>query len=147
MDRRSRAPAAAAQADAVCGPPPARRRAHDVSSRSPRLGRWTSRPRRRRATGMSAAFQDLVDLAGERFGAVVVAANDDFFAPKDNLIKHGAPVWIEAKYTNRGKWMDGWETRRPREPRAEPHAWGRGPRCAAGRCRRLALRTRSFRRA
>src|SRR5438067_4172798 len=123
MDRRSRAPAAAAQADAVCGPPPARRRAHDVSSRSPRLGRWTSRPRRRRATGMSAAFQDLVDLAGERFGAVVVAANDDFFAPKDNLIKHGAPVWIEAKYTNRGKWMDGWETRRLREPRAEPYDW------------------------
>jgi len=72
---------------------------------------------------MSAAFQDLVDLAGERFGAVVVAANDDFFAPKDNLIKHGAPVWIEAKYTNRGKWMDGWETRRLREPRAEPYDW------------------------
>src|SRR5438445_742859 len=123
MDRRSRALAAAAQADAVCGPPPARRRAHDVSSRSPRLGRWTSRPRGRRATGMSAAFQDLVDLAGERFGAVVVAANDDFFAPKDNLIKHGAPVWIEAKYTDRGKWMDGWETRRLREPRAEPYDW------------------------
>src|SRR2546427_1017676 len=123
MDRRSRAPAAAAQADAVCGPPPARRRAHDVSSRSPRLGRWTSRPRGRRATGMSAAFQDLVDLAGERLGAVVVAANDDFFAPKENLIKHGAPVWIEAKYTDRGKWMDGWETRRLREPRAEPYDW------------------------
>jgi allantoicase len=72
---------------------------------------------------MSAAFQDLVDLAGERLGAVVVAANDDFFAPKENLIKHGAPVWIEGKYTDRGKWMDGWETRRLREPRAEPYDW------------------------
>ena len=72
---------------------------------------------------MTAAFQDLVDLAGERFGAVVVAANDDFFAPKENLIKAGTPVWIEGKYTDRGKWMDGWETRRLREPRAEPYDW------------------------
>jgi allantoicase len=72
---------------------------------------------------MTVAFQDLIDLAGERFGGVVVAANDDFFAPKENLIKRGAPVWIEGKYTDRGKWMDGWETRRLREPRAEPYDW------------------------
>ena len=32
---------------------------------------------------MSAAFQDLLDLAGERFGGAVVAANDDFFGPKE----------------------------------------------------------------
>jgi len=72
---------------------------------------------------MSAAFQDLLDLAGERFGGAVVAANDDFFAPKENLIKAGGPVWIEGRYTDRGKWMDGWETRRLREPRAEPYDW------------------------
>jgi allantoicase len=60
-------------------------------------------------------FQDLVDLASERLGAVVVAANDDFFAPKENLIKASPARWIEGKYTDRGKWMDGWETRRRRD--------------------------------
>lgn len=58
---------------------------------------------------------DLLDLASERMGAVVVAANDDFFAPKENLIKSAAPLWIEGRYTDRGKWMDGWETRRRRD--------------------------------
>jgi allantoicase len=57
-----------------------------------------------------------IDLASERFGAVVITANDDFFAPKENLIKPSAPQWIEGKYTDRGKWMDGWETRRRRDP-------------------------------
>src|SRR5581483_5397094 len=62
-----------------------------------------------------AAFADLIDLASERLGAVVVAANDDFFAPKENLITASAPRWIEGRYTDRGKWMDGWETRRRRD--------------------------------
>jgi allantoicase len=58
---------------------------------------------------------DFIDLASERFGALVIAANDDFFAPKENLIKASAPRWIEGRYTDRGKWMDGWETRRRRD--------------------------------
>ena len=62
------------------------------------------------------SFLDLVDLASERLGASVVAANDEFFAPKDNLIRAEAPRWREGEYTDRGKWMDGWETRRRREP-------------------------------
>src|SRR5438128_3179831 len=61
-------------------------------------------------------FTALIDLASERLGGAVLAANDDFFAPKENLIKTGRPVWIEDRYTERGKWMDGWETRRRREP-------------------------------
>ena len=60
-------------------------------------------------------FKDLVDLASERFGAAVIAANDEFFAPKDNLIKQAPAQWIEGRYTDRGKWMDGWETRRRRD--------------------------------
>jgi len=64
---------------------------------------------------MTATFLDLVDLASERLGASVIAANDDFFAPKESLIRAAAPVWIEGKYTERGKWMDGWETRRRRD--------------------------------
>ena len=66
-------------------------------------------------------FADLIDLASERFGAVILAANDDFFAPKENLIKASAPRWIEGRYTDRGKWMDGWETRRRRD--AGTHDW------------------------
>ena len=64
---------------------------------------------------MTATFTELVDLASERLGGAVVAANDEFFAPKDNLIKSEPAVWIEGKYTDRGKWMDGWETRRRRD--------------------------------
>jgi allantoicase len=61
-------------------------------------------------------FFKLVDLASERLGGRVLEANDEFFAPKGNLLKPAAPVFIEGKYTSRGKWMDGWETRRRRTP-------------------------------
>ncbi|MGC2419452.1 MAG: allantoicase [Candidatus Acidiferrales bacterium] len=61
-------------------------------------------------------FTHLVDLAAERLGGRVIAANDEFFAPKENLLKPSKPVFIESKFTERGKWMDGWETRRRRTP-------------------------------
>jgi allantoicase len=61
-------------------------------------------------------FTELVDLASERLGGAVLIANDDFFAPKENLLKASAPIFLESKYTDRGKWMDGWETRRRRTP-------------------------------
>ena len=75
--------------------------------------------RDRRDTPVS-SLADLPDLAAERFGGEVVAANDDFFAPKESLVKPGAPEWREGEYTDRGKWMDGWETRRRRTP---GHDW------------------------
>ena len=59
-------------------------------------------------------FTQLADLASVRLGGRVLDANDDFFAPKENLLKESNPVFIEGKYTARGKWMDGWETRRRR---------------------------------
>jgi allantoicase len=65
-------------------------------------------------------FAKLVDLASARLGGKVLEANDDFFAPKENLLKPSKPVFIEGKYTSRGKWMDGWETRRRRTP---GHDW------------------------
>ena len=61
-------------------------------------------------------FTELIDLASEKLGGAVVFANDDFFAPKENLLKSSAPVWREGEYTDRGKWMDGWESRRRRTP-------------------------------
>lgn len=64
---------------------------------------------------MTFPFTDLVDLASEQLGGAALMANDEFFAGKENLLKPAAPVWNE-EYTDRGKWMDGWETRRRREP-------------------------------
>ncbi len=65
-------------------------------------------------------FTQLADLASERLGGQAVEANDEFFAPKENLLKEAKPIFIEGKYTARGKWMDGWETRRRRTP---GHDW------------------------
>src|SRR4051812_18872205 len=61
-------------------------------------------------------FTELADLASERLGGAMLYANDDFFAPKENLLKPTAAVFIEGKYTDLGKWMDGWESRRRRTP-------------------------------
>jgi allantoicase len=65
-------------------------------------------------------FTELVDLAQERLGGAAVVTNDDFFASKDNLLKAKEPVFLEGQYTDRGKWMDGWESRRRRTP---GHDW------------------------
>ncbi len=65
-------------------------------------------------------LSDLIDLASELVGGTVIATSDDFFAPKENLIKAAEPVFIDGKYTDRGKWMDGWESRRKRTP---GHDW------------------------
>src|ERR1700730_16169464 len=61
-------------------------------------------------------FTDLVDLVSEKLGGAVLVANDEFFAPKENLLKATVPIFLEGEYTDRGKWMDGWETRRRRTP-------------------------------
>jgi allantoicase len=61
-----------------------------------------------------AEFTELIDLAAERLGGSVLWATDDFFAEKENLLKPAEAVFIDGKYTDRGKWMDGWESRRKR---------------------------------
>jgi allantoicase len=60
-------------------------------------------------------FQHLIDLASARVGGRPVACSDDFFAPKENLLLPGRGEFIVGKYTERGKWMDGWESRRRRD--------------------------------
>jgi len=65
-------------------------------------------------------FTQLIDLASERTGGQALKCTDDFFAPKENLIKPGRGIFIEDKYTDNGKWMDGWESRRKRVP---GHDW------------------------
>lgn len=68
----------------------------------------------------TAAFPGFIDLASERLGGKALIASDDYFAPKENLLKPGRGVFIPDKYTDRGKWMDGWESRRKRTP---GHDW------------------------
>src|SRR5438876_4904660 len=60
--------------------------------------------------------EGLIDLAAARVGGRALVASDEFFAPRHNLLAARPPVFIEGKYTDRGKWMDGWETRRRRGP-------------------------------
>lgn len=62
----------------------------------------------------------MIDLLSERVGGRVVECNDEFFAEASNLLKSSDPVRRDDEYTDRGKWMDGWETRRRREP---GHDW------------------------
>jgi allantoicase len=60
-------------------------------------------------------FTVSTDLAAARLGGAVLVASDEFFAPKENLLVAAAPVVEAGRYTERGKWMDGWETRRRRD--------------------------------
>jgi allantoicase len=83
----------------------------------------------------------LTDLASARLGGRAIAASDDFFAPKGNLVKPEAPVFIPDKYTARGKWMDGWESRRRRTP---GHDWCVVQLGVRGRVRGVDVDTRYF---
>jgi len=65
-------------------------------------------------------FTKLTDLAAARLGGKALLCSDDFFAEKENLLKPGRGIFIPDKYTDRGKWMDGWESRRKRTP---GHDW------------------------
>jgi ureidoglycolate hydrolase len=59
-------------------------------------------------------FTYFPDLASNANGGLVLFATDDFFAVAENMIEVNDPVWDEQRYTEQGKWMDGWETRRKR---------------------------------
>lgn len=61
-------------------------------------------------------FTSLTDLASSRLGGKALLCSDDFFAEKENLLLPGRGIFIADKYTDRGKWMDGWESRRKRTP-------------------------------
>jgi allantoicase len=65
-------------------------------------------------------FTKLLDLASEKLGGKALACSDDFFAGMQNMLKPGRGVFIPDKYTEQGKWMDGWESRRKRTP---GHDW------------------------
>ena len=61
-------------------------------------------------------FRAWIRLEQPRLGTRVTHASDEFFAAKERLIQPADPVFIEDKYDDHGKWMDGWESRRRRTP-------------------------------
>ncbi|MGH8914709.1 MAG: allantoicase [Acidimicrobiia bacterium] len=83
----------------------------------------------------------MTDLITTAVGGRVVAFNDEFFAEAENLIRPADPIWKEDAYTDRGKWMDGWETRRRREP---GHDWCVIALGIAGRVRSVVVDTSYF---
>jgi allantoicase len=64
-------------------------------------------------------FTRLPDLASRAVGGAVVAANDESFAERENLVLPEAPV-ARTEFGHKGKVYDGWETRRRRAP---GHDW------------------------
>ncbi len=68
------------------------------------------------STLTTAVFRGLPDLLSANLGGRALLCSDDFFASMDNLVKAEEPLWDADAYTDRGKWMDGWEPRRRRSP-------------------------------
>ena len=64
----------------------------------------------------TATFTGLVDMAAESLGGRALGTSDEFFAAAENLLKPGRGVFLPDEFTDRGKWMDGWESRRKRTP-------------------------------
>ncbi|QXG74474.1 allantoicase [Modestobacter sp. L9-4] len=62
---------------------------------------------------LSPAFVHLPDLARRDLGGAVVAANDEFFAARENLVLPH-PAVARTEFGHKGKEYDGWETRRRR---------------------------------
>jgi allantoicase len=56
-----------------------------------------------------------INLASAGLGARAIWATNQFFAPLDRMLQDHDPVFIEGKFDDHGKWMDGWETQRRRD--------------------------------
>ncbi|KAJ2307227.1 Allantoicase [Coemansia sp. RSA 2705] len=59
-----------------------------------------------------AALKGKTNLASESLGTKIVSFSDEFFAEASNLLKDSEAVFLPEEFTDRGKWMDGWETKR-----------------------------------
>jgi allantoicase len=60
------------------------------------------------------------DLASRWLGGSVIAASDESFGEKENLLTPGPAAFEPGRYGPRGEIVDGWETRRRRSP---GHDW------------------------
>jgi allantoicase len=61
------------------------------------------------------SMQGLVNLASPKMGTKILAFSDDFFGEVTRMLNDKDPIFIEDKYDNHGKWMDGWESKRRRD--------------------------------
>ena len=57
-----------------------------------------------------------INLVSPRLGSEVVFVSDEFFAPAARMLDDQPAIFIANKYDDHGKWMDGWESRRKRDP-------------------------------
>jgi len=62
------------------------------------------------------SFHFLPDLASRALGGSVMWANDELFAERENLINVEPPTFTPHHFGYKGQVMDGWESRRRREP-------------------------------
>ncbi|MFT4020397.1 MAG: allantoicase [Acinetobacter sp.] len=63
---------------------------------------------------LPAHLQTLTNLADARIGAEIISCSDQFFAEASRMLQFDPPIFVEGKFDDHGKWMDGWETRRKR---------------------------------
>ena len=59
--------------------------------------------------------QNLTNLASPKIGTKIIEVSDDFFGEATRMLDDKEPVFIEDKYDEHGKWMDGWESKRRRD--------------------------------
>ncbi|MFB7466092.1 allantoicase [Streptomyces sp. NPDC056224] len=97
-------------------------------------------------------FTQYANLAARELGAGVIAANDEFFAQRENLLISEAAHFDPEDFGHKGKVMDGWETRRRRGvratqpwPTAEDHDWALVRLGAPGVIRGIVVDTAHFR--
>ena len=57
----------------------------------------------------------LVNLASPKMGTKIISVSDEFFGEATRMLDDKEAVFIEDKYDNHGKWMDGWESKRRRD--------------------------------
>jgi allantoicase len=60
-------------------------------------------------------LREPIDLASERLRGYVLAANDEFFGKRENLLKHEEPAFSPDDFGPNGISVDGWQTRRRRQ--------------------------------
>jgi allantoicase len=97
-------------------------------------------------------FTAYAELTDRRLGAGVIAANDEFFAERENMLRPGRAEFDPEHFGHKGKIMDGWETRRRRGadaghpwPTAEDHDWALVRLGAPGVVRGIVVDTAHFR--
>jgi allantoicase len=97
-------------------------------------------------------FTHFANLADRRLGAGVIAANDEFFAERENLLTPEPAHFHPESFGHKGKVMDGWETRRRRgggaqtpHPGGDDHDWALVRLGAPGVIRGILVDTAHFR--